>query len=143
MKLHEVVTKLGRKSKRLGQGIGSGKGKTSGKGHKGQNARSGGGVRPGFEGGQTPFIRRIPKFKGFRSVHAKALIVTLSDLNKLKEGSKVNAETLTEAGLIKKGQKFKIVKTGALEKKLSVDTEAITKGAAEAIAQVGTAKASK
>lgn len=133
MRIDEITTQLGRKAKRLGRGIGSGKGKTAGRGTKGQNSRSGGGVRPGFEGGQTPLIRRTPKFRGFRSTHPKDQVITLSDLNDLKEGSKINEESLIKAGLLKKGVSFKIVKTGKLEKKLVLDTEKVTKGAKEVI----------
>ena len=145
MKIHEITTQLGRKSKRVGRGIGSGRGKTAGRGTKGQNSRTGGGVRPGFEGGQTPLIRRIPKLKGFKSVHAKATVVTLSDLNALTSGAKVNDETLIKAGIIEKGQIYKIVATGKVSKKLVIDTDRISKGAAEAIKAAGkeTAKEAK
>ncbi len=104
MKLNELVAAPGSRQsgRRLGRGIGSGLGKTSGKGHKGQNARSGGGVRPGFEGGQTPLFRRLPK-RGFKNRNAKVYTeVTLSMLEKLENGTEVTAESLIESGIIKK-----------------------------------------
>ncbi|HBG81337.1 TPA: 50S ribosomal protein L15 [candidate division CPR2 bacterium] len=143
MKLHEITTTLGKKSKRVGRGIGSGKGKTAGRGTKGQNSRTGGGVRPGFEGGQTPLIRRIPKLKGFKSRNVKPTVITLNDLNKLAPGSKVNSETLIAAGIIEKGEAYKIVLTGTLNKKLVLDTESVSKGAKEAIEKSEEVKASK
>ena len=104
MKLHELSPAPGstKEVKRIGRGHGSGNGKTAGKGHKGQNARSGGGVRIGFEGGQMPLTRRIPK-RGFNNIFAKEYaIVNVSDLNKFTEGTVVDAELLKAAGLIKK-----------------------------------------
>ena len=104
MKLDELRPAPGSKTvrRRVGRGIGSGLGKTSGKGHKGQNARSGGGVRPGFEGGQMPLFRRIPK-RGFNNINSKVYTeVTLSMLENLENGTEVTAETLRELGLIKK-----------------------------------------
>ena len=104
MKLHELSPAPGstKEVKRIGRGHGSGNGKTAGKGHKGQKARSGGGVRIGFEGGQMPLTRRIPK-RGFNNIFAKEYaIVNVSDLNKFTEGTVVDAELLKAAGLIKK-----------------------------------------
>ena len=101
MKLHELSPAPGstKEVKRIGRGHGSGNGKTAGKGHKGQNARSGGGVRIGFEGGQMPLTRRIPK-RGFNNIFAKEYaIVNVSDLNKFTEGTVVDAELLKAAGL--------------------------------------------
>ena len=125
------------KRKRLGRGIGSGLGKTSGKGHKGQKARSGGGVRRGFEGGQTPLYRRLPK-RGFNNIHAKKYTeVTLTMLNKSK-ATEVTAQTLQEEGIINKiNDGIVILATGNLEKKLSVKATKFTKAAKEKIEALG------
>lgn len=125
------------KRKRLGRGIGSGLGKTSGKGHKGQKARSGGGVRRGFEGGQTPLYRRLPK-RGFNNIHAKKYTeVTLTMLNK-SEASEVTAESLLSEGIIGKvNDGIVVIATGKLEKKLTVKTKRFTKAAAEKIEAAG------
>ena len=122
---------------RVGRGIGSGLGKTSGRGQKGQKARSGGGVRRGFEGGQTPLYRRLPK-RGFTNIHAKTYTeVTLSMLNKVK-GTEVNAESLLEEGIIGKiNDGIVILGTGKLEKKLDVKARRFTKSAAEKIEAAG------
>ncbi len=123
--------------KRVGRGIGSGLGKTSGRGHKGQKARSGGGVRRGFEGGQTPLYRRLPK-RGFTNIHAKTYTeVTLTMLNKAN-GEEVTAETLIKDGIISKANDgIVILGTGKLEKKLTVKATRFTKSAAEAIEKAG------
>lgn len=125
------------KRKRLGCGIGSGLGKTSGKGHKGQKARSGGGVRRGFEGGQTPLYRRLPK-RGFNNIHAKKYTeVTLTMLNK-SEASEVTAESLLSEGIIGKvNDGIVVIATGKLEKKLTVKAKRFTKAAAEKIEAAG------
>lgn len=125
------------KRKRLGRGIGSGLGKTSGKGHKGQKARSGGGVRRGFEGGQTPLYRRLPK-RGFNNIHAKKYTeVTLTMLNK-SEATEVTAESLLAEGIIGKiNDGIVIIATGKLEKKLNVKAKRFTKAAAEKIEAAG------
>ena len=125
------------KRKRLGRGIGSGLGKTSGKGHKGQKARSGGGVRRGFEGGQTPLYRRLPK-RGFNNIHAKQYTeVTLTMLNK-SEASEVTAESLLSEGIIGKvNDGIVVIATGKLEKKLTVKAKRFTKAAAEKIEAAG------
>ena len=127
-----------RKPTRKGQGIGSGLGKTSGKGHKGQNARSGGGVRPGFEGGQMPLQRRFPK-RGFTNIFKKKITaINLDDLNVFESGTEVTPELLLEVGLIKKiGDGVKILGDGALEKALTVKVHAFSKSAAEKIAAAG------
>ena len=104
MRLDELQPTEGSKfaAKRVGRGIGSGTGKTSGKGHKGQNARSGGGVRPGFEGGQMPLYRRLPK-RGFKNIFAKQYVtINVEVLEKFETGAEVTAETLKEAGIISK-----------------------------------------
>ena len=125
------------KRKRLGRGIGSGLGKTSGKGHKGQKARSGGGVRRGFEGGQTPLYRRLPK-RGFTNIHAKTYTeVTLTMLNKSK-ATDVSAQTLLEEGIIGKiNDGIVILATGKLDKKLNVKATRFTTKAKEAIEALG------
>ena len=122
---------------RVGRGIGSGLGKTSGRGQKGQKARSGGGVRRGFEGGQTPLYRRLPK-RGFTNIHAKTYTeVTLNMLNKVK-GTEVTAESLLEEGIIGKiNDGIVILGTGKLEKKLNVKARRFTKSAAEKIEAAG------
>ncbi|MCI8999818.1 MAG: 50S ribosomal protein L15 [Clostridia bacterium] len=123
--------------KRVGRGIGSGLGKTSGKGHKGQKARSGGGVRRGFEGGQTPLYRRLPK-RGFTNIFAKNYVeVTLTMLNK-SEAEEVTAESLIEEGIISKANDgIVVLATGNLEKKLTVKAKRFTKAAKEKIEAVG------
>ena len=124
MKLHTMQPNLGATTtrKRVGRGVGSGLGKTSGKGHKGQNARSGGGVRPGFEGGQLPLFRRLPK-RGFSNARFKTRFATinLSDLNRFEDGAVVTPELLKEMGLIKNQlDGIKVLGNGKLEKKLTV-----------------------
>lgn len=124
MKLNELKYNEGSKKdiKRLGRGSSSGTGKTSGKGHKGQNARSGGGVRPGFEGGQLPLFRRLPK-RGFSNARFKTRFATinLSDLNRFEDGAVVTPELLKEMGLIKNQlDGIKVLGNGKLEKKLTV-----------------------
>ena len=123
--------------RRVGRGMSSGLGKTSGKGHKGQKARSGGGVRRGFEGGQTPLYRRLPK-RGFTNIHAKTYTeVTLSMLNK-SEATEVTAESLLAEGIIGKvNEGIVVLGTGNLEKKLTVKAKRFTKSAAEKIEAVG------
>jgi len=123
--------------KRVGRGTGSGLGKTSGKGHKGQKARAGGGTRLGFEGGQTPLYRRLPK-RGFTNNHAIPYTeVTLTMLNKSK-ATDVTAETLIEEGIISKKYKdIVILATGKLEKKLNVSASRFTKTAKEKIEELG------
>ena len=125
------------KRKRLGRGIGSGLGKTSGKGHKGQKARSGGGVRRGFEGGQTPLYRRLQK-RGFNNIHAKNYTeVTLTMLNK-SQVAEVTAESLLAEGIIGKiNDGIVVIATGKLEKKLTVKAKRFTKAAAEKIEAAG------
>ena len=123
--------------RRVGRGIASGLGKTSGRGHKGQKARSGGGVRRGFEGGQTPLYRRLPK-RGFTNIHAnKYTEVTLNMLNK-SEATEVTAESLLAEGIIGKiNDGIVILGTGNLEKKLTVKAKRFTKSATEKIEAVG------
>ena len=124
--------------KRLGRGQGSGQGKTAGKGHKGQNARSGGGVAIGFEGGQTPLYKRIPK-RGFTNINRlEYAVVNLSDLNKFEDGTTVTPELLKEAGIVKKQlDGIKVLGNGTLEKKVNVTCNKISKSAQAAIEKVG------
>ena len=124
MKLHELKPNEGsvQTRKRVGRGPGSGLGKTSGKGHKGQNARSGGGVRPGFEGGQLPLFRRLPK-RGFNNYEFRTeyAIVNVGDLNDFKDGSVIELSNLKESELVKKEKDgIKILGNGELTKKLTV-----------------------
>ena len=138
MLLGEVKASTGKvERKRVGRGMASGLGKTSGKGHKGQKARSGGGVRRGFEGGQTPLYRRLPK-RGFTNIHAKNYTeVTLAMLNK-SEAAEVTAESLLAEGIIGKiNDGIVILGTGNLDKKLTVKAKRFTKSAAEKIEAVG------
>jgi len=140
MKLEELKSTPGSRTtrKRLGRGIGSGLGKTSGKGHKGQKARSGGGVRPGFEGGQTPLFRRLPK-RGFKNINAKVYTeVTLAMLEKLENGTEVTAESLIAMGMIKKvNDGIVILGNGELTKKLTVKASRVTKNAEAKIVAAG------
>ena len=124
--------------RRVGRGIGSGLGKTSGKGHKGQNARSGGGVRPGFEGGQMPLFRRLPK-RGFKNRNGKVYTeVTLAMLENLENGTEVTAESLKEMGIIKKvNDGIVILGNGELTKKLTVKASRVTKNAEAKINAAG------
>lgn len=141
MKLHELKPSEGSKHtrKRLGRGIGSGTGKTSGKGHKGQNARSGGGVRLGFEGGQTPLFRRLPK-RGFNnSIFATELAeVNVAKLNKFEAGTVVTPELLIEAKIIKSAKDgVKILGNGEITVGLTVQAKAFSKSAIEKIEAAG------
>ncbi|MGE5558894.1 MAG: 50S ribosomal protein L15 [Bacillota bacterium] len=140
MKINELKPAPGSRSsrKRLGRGIGSGLGKTSGKGHKGQKARSGGGKGPAFEGGQTPLQRRLPK-RGFFNVFRREFVeVKLQALNAFPANTEVTPEKLLEAGIIKKVKPgVKILGNGALDQPLTVKVHAFTKQAAEKIKAAG------
>ena len=141
MKLHELSPVEGskKKSKRIGRGHGSGWGKTAGKGHKGQKARSGGSIRPGFEGGQMPLQRRVPK-RGFNNIFAKNVVaVNLSALNrKCNDGDTVDAEALKAAGVVKNGfDAVKVLGNGKIDKKLNVKVSAYSKSAKAAIEAAG------
>ena len=141
MKLHDLKPneKAFKTKKRVGRGPGSGLGKTSGKGHKGQNARSGGGVRPGFEGGQTPLFRRLPK-RGFSNAKFKTVyaIINLSDLNKFENGATVTPEILKEMGILKKQlDGVKVLGYGKLDKKLTVKANRFSISAVKAIEELG------
>ena len=124
--------------KRKGQGVGSGLGKTAGRGQKGQNSRSGGGVRPGFEGGQIPLFQRLPK-RGFKNVNRKEYaVVSVSDLNVFENGAEVTIETLIKAGLVNKTYDgVKVLGNGTLEKKLTVKASKFSASAEAAIKNAG------
>ena len=140
MKLDELRPAVGGKStgRRLGRGVGSGLGKTAGKGHKGQNARSGGGVRPGFEGGQMPLFRRIPK-RGFKNINSKEYTeVTLAMLENLDNGTEVTVDSLLELGVIRKANDgIVVLGNGDLTKKLTVKAARVTKSAEAKIVAAG------
>ena len=141
MKLHELKPNAGSTAsrKRVGRGPGSGLGKTSGKGHKGQNARSGGGVRPGFEGGQLPLFRRLPK-RGFSNYEFKTRYATVNveDLEVFEENTVVTIDLLKEKGLIKKElDGLKILGNGNLTKKLTVRADKFTNSAKAKIENIG------
>ncbi len=140
MKLHELSPAAGstRPVKRVGRGAGSGNGKTAGKGHKGQNARSGGGVRPGFEGGQMPLQRRLPQ-RGFHNIFAaRYAAINVSDLARFEDGAVVDAKALLDAGVIKKAYDgVKVLGKGEITKKLTVNAKAFSASAKEKIEAAG------
>lgn len=140
MKLHELSPAPGsvRESKRIGRGHGSGQGKTAGKGHKGQKARAGRGFRVGFEGGQMPLQRRIPK-RGFNNIFAtRYAIVNLSALNAFENGSEVDLAALQQAGIVKKAYDgVKVLGNGTLEKSLTVKAAAFSESAKAKIEAAG------
>ena len=140
MKLNQLTAVPGatKDAKRIGRGHGSGNGKTAGKGHKGQKARAGHGMRPGFEGGQMPLQRRIPK-RGFNNIFAKPLeVVNLSALNAFDDGDTVTAEALLEKGVLSKCEYgFKVLGNGKLTKKVTVKANAFSASAREAIEAAG------
>lgn len=140
MKINELKPAPGSRSskKRVGRGIGSGHGKTSTRGQDGQNSRSGGGVRPGFEGGQMPLTRRLPK-RGFVNIFAKEYsIVNVSDLNKFEDGTEITAEILRKERLIRKiNDGVKVLGNGEITKKLTVKAVKFTKSATDKIVAAG------
>ena len=140
MKLNELKPAVGSctEAKRKGRGAGTGNGKTAGRGHKGQNARSGGGVRPGFEGGQMPLYRRLPKV-GFTNIFAKKYVeINVSDLNRFEEGTEVSAQLLKETGVISKILDGVVVLgRGDLDKKLTVKAARFSASAKEKIEKAG------
>ena len=140
MKLHELQATEGSRQEgfRKGRGLGSGNGKTAGKGHKGQNARSGGGVALGFEGGQLPLFRRLPK-RGFKNVnHVNYATINVKDLNRFEDGTVVSPALLKEIGLLTKEYNgLKVLGDGKLEKKLTVQANAFSKSAEKAISDAG------
>ena len=140
MNLHELSPAAGstRVGKRKGRGAGTGNGKTAGRGHKGQKARSGGGVRIGFEGGQMPLARRVPK-RGFNNIFAKPLeIINLSALNVFNDGDTVTAQVLLDKGILRKCPNgYKVLGNGKITKKLTVEASAFSKSAQKAIEAAG------
>ena len=140
MKLNQLTATPGstKERKRIGRGYGAGTGKTAGKGHKGQKARAGHGQRPGFEGGQMPLQRRIPK-RGFNNIFAKEIVsVNVGNLNKFEDGAAVDAAALIEAGIIKKScDGVKILSNGELTKKLTVKANAFSEAAKAKIEAAG------
>ena len=140
MNLHDLSPAPGSThvGKRKGLGIGTGNGKTAGRGHKGQKARSGGGVRVGFEGGQMPLARRIPK-RGFNNIFAKPLeVINLTSLNKFEDGATVNVCDLLEKGILSKCEYgVKVLGNGSLTKKLTVRATAFSASAKEKIEAAG------
>lgn len=141
MKLHELSPAPGSTSerKRKGRGAGSGNGKTAGKGHKGQNARSGGGVRPGFEGGQMPLQRRIPKRGFINNFATKYAIVNVADLNeKFEDGAVIDTDAIIASGLVKKAYDgIKVLGNGEVSKNLTIKAAAFSKSAQEKIEKAG------
>ena len=140
MKLNQLTATPGstKERKRIGRGYGAGTGKTAGKGHKGQKARAGHGQRPGFEGGQMPMQRRIPK-RGFNNIFAKEIVaINVGSLNKFEDGAEVDTTALVEAGILNKGcDGVKILSNGELKKKLTVKANAFSAAAKEKIEAAG------
>lgn len=140
MKLHELKPAEGSRKERnrVGRGMGSGNGKTSGRGHKGQKARSGGGVRPGFEGGQMPLFQRLPK-RGFTNINRKEYtIVNIETLNHFEDGTEITPDLLLETGVVSKlNAGIKVLGNGKLEKKLTVKAHKFSASAVEAIEAAG------
>ncbi|WP_430536174.1 50S ribosomal protein L15 [Listeria rocourtiae] len=140
MKLHELKPAEGSRKERnrVGRGMSSGNGKTSGRGHKGQKARSGGGVRLGFEGGQLPLFRRIPK-RGFTNINRKEYaVVNIDVLNRFEDGTEVTPELLIETGIVRNAKSgIKILSEGTIEKKLTVKANKFSSAAKEAIEAAG------
>jgi len=141
MKLNSIKPKAGAThyQRRVGRGIGSGHGAFSGHGAKGQGARQGGNVRPGFEGGQTPLIRRIPKLRGFKNInHLDYQIINVSDLNLFKDGDEVNALTLLGHNLVRhKSKPIKLLGDGTLERKLTIKLHKVSASAKEKVVKAG------
>ncbi|AFC33636.1 50S ribosomal protein L15 [Paenibacillus mucilaginosus] len=140
MKLHELTSAPGSRSarKRVGRGVGSGMGKTSTRGHKGQNARSGGGVRPGFEGGQNPLYRRLPK-RGFNNQFRKEYaVINVEELNKFAAGTEVTPEVLLQSGIVKNPKDgIKILGNGEITVGLNVKASKFSQSAVEKIQAAG------
>lgn len=137
MKYNELNLVSKKTPKRVGRGIAAGGGKTAGRGTKGQNARTGGGVRPGFEGGQTPLAQKLPKIRGFRSIHPKAEIIFTGQLDAFA-GKTVDVQALTEAGLISSPfVQVKLLVNGEVTKKVAVKLPQASRSAIEAVQKVG------
>jgi large subunit ribosomal protein L15 len=130
MKLETLFGNIKKKDKRVGRGIGSGKGKTAGRGTKGQLARTGKKIRPGFEGGQLPLVQRVPKIPGFKSLSPKAVTLPLSKFNSLKAGTKVDVALLVKNGFISTERtKYKVVASKDYQNTLIFELESMTEGA--------------
>lgn len=137
MKYNELNLVSKKTPKRVGRGIAAGGGKTAGRGTKGQNARTGGGVRPGFEGGQTPLAQKLPKIRGFRSIHPKAEIIFTNQLDAFA-GKTVDVQALTDAGLISSPfVQVKLLVNGEVTKKVSVKLPQASRSAVEAVQKAG------
>lgn len=139
MKIHELKLESAKDKKRVGRGIGSGYGKTAGRGTKGQNARTGGGVRPGFEGGQNPLAKRLPKKRGFTALSPTLYqVVNIGGLDRFAAGTVVDPEALASAGLVKKvGDRIKLLSSGELSKKLTIKVNAASAAAKAAVEAAG------
>jgi large subunit ribosomal protein L15 len=139
MKVHELKLTSQTDKKRVGRGIGSGYGKTAGRGTKGQNSRTGGGVRPGFEGGQNPLAKRLPKKRGFASLNpTNYQVVNIGQLDSLKDGAKVDVGALVQAGFIKKSSApVKLLALGSITKKIYVSVQAASATAKAAVTKAG------
>lgn len=140
MKIHELAVPAKRDRKRVGRGISAGGGKTAGRGTKGQNSRTGGGVRPGFEGGQNPMTKRLPKKRGFQALNRTSYqVVNLSQLERhFKTGATIDAAALAQAGLVKKAdQPIKILGDGDLKLKLSIRVNRLSRSAKQAVLKAG------
>jgi large subunit ribosomal protein L15 len=139
MKIHELKLSSPTDRKRVGRGIGSGTGKTAGRGTKGQNARTGGGVRPGFAGGQNPLAKLLPKNRGFKALNPTIYaVVNLVQLENVKDGAVIGTKELAAAGLIKKlGVPVKLLGTGEVKAKFTVHVQAVSAGAKAAIEAAG------
>lgn len=137
MRSHQLDTRSRKSARRKGRGISAGRGKTAGRGTKGQNSRTGGGVRPGFEGGQNPLIARLPKLPGFVSRRPRSATVTLADLDRLKAKT-INNDALAAAGVIARPeQPAKVVASGQLKAAKSVSLQGASQAARAAIAKAG------
>jgi large subunit ribosomal protein L15 len=138
MKIHELRVTGKKSPKRVGRGDASGLGTTSGRGDNGQNSRSGGGVTPGFEGGQTPIAKRIPKARGFKRASAKPVLVHTDQLNVFADGTKVDAAALAEAGIIKSPTaSVKLLRRGEVSVSVHVQVAGVSAGARAAVEQAG------
>ncbi len=137
MKLENLFGNINKDTKRVGRGIGSGKGKTAGRGTKGQLSRTGKKLRPGFEGGQLPLVQRLPKKPGFKALTAKAITLPLNKFNDVKKGSKITIETLVSLGLIENIRtRHKIVASTKYSNELVFELESISEGAKKQAAKV-------
>jgi large subunit ribosomal protein L15 len=136
MKLENLFGVEKSDKKRVGRGVGSKKGKTAGRGTKGQLSRTGKKIRPGFEGGQMPLVRRIPKRRGFKSIRPKVLTISLNRLNDYKDGTKINKALLVKDGFLEDGRTpFKIVSGNLFNKKLVFEIDEMTEGAKKRISE--------